>query len=258
VLINWFTVCAQIVNFVVLVALLKHFLYGPIIRSMDAREQKIADRVAEAERKNVAAEQAEKNFREKNREIAEKSAGMLSMAKADADARRSELIQQARQEVSKQKTGWQEAVQKEQEAFIRNLRQIAGSQIYAISRRALVDICSASVEERAADVFLAKILNLTPGDRQKFSQAADATGSVLTVRSAFPLSRMLRHKLTTVVHTNIVPGAKISYETSPELILGFELITQGCKISWNLDDYLKVLEARAREALSQKVYHTGG
>ena len=50
-LIDWFTVCAQIVNFLVLVALLKHFLYGPILRAMDAREQTIAGRLAEAQQK---------------------------------------------------------------------------------------------------------------------------------------------------------------------------------------------------------------
>ena len=42
-LIDWFTVAAQIVNFLILVYLLKRFLYGPLIRAMDAREKRIAD-----------------------------------------------------------------------------------------------------------------------------------------------------------------------------------------------------------------------
>jgi len=37
VLIDWFTVIAQIINFLVLVYLLKRFLYGPIIRVIDER-----------------------------------------------------------------------------------------------------------------------------------------------------------------------------------------------------------------------------
>ena len=52
-LIDWFTVVAQIVNFLILVALLKHFLYGPLVRAIDAREERIAARLAEAERKRT-------------------------------------------------------------------------------------------------------------------------------------------------------------------------------------------------------------
>ena len=45
-LIDWFTVVAQIVNFLILVALLKRFLYGPLIRAIDARENGIAAQIA--------------------------------------------------------------------------------------------------------------------------------------------------------------------------------------------------------------------
>jgi len=41
-LIDWFTVGAQIVNFLILVWLLQHFLYKPILNAIDAREKRIA------------------------------------------------------------------------------------------------------------------------------------------------------------------------------------------------------------------------
>ena len=53
-LINWFTVAAQIVNFLILVALLKRFLYGPIVAAMSAREGRIAAQLTEAQRKKAA------------------------------------------------------------------------------------------------------------------------------------------------------------------------------------------------------------
>jgi F-type H+-transporting ATPase subunit b len=48
-LIDWFTVAAQIVNFLVLVALLKHFLWGRLVRAIDEREKRIAGRLSAAE-----------------------------------------------------------------------------------------------------------------------------------------------------------------------------------------------------------------
>ena len=51
-LIDWFTVGAQVLNFLVLVWLLKRFLYKPVLDAIDAREKGIASRLAEA-KKNI-------------------------------------------------------------------------------------------------------------------------------------------------------------------------------------------------------------
>ena len=79
---------------------------------------------------------------------------------------------------------------------MRHLRQMAGHQVYAISRRALADLCSANLEARTVDVFLSRLRDLDPAERQKFAEAVQATDAVLTVRSAFPLSRALQDTLT--------------------------------------------------------------
>ena len=64
-LINWFTVLAQIVNFLILVVLLKYLLYNRIIKAMDEREGKIQLRLKEAEAKEQAAGQEAQSLREK-------------------------------------------------------------------------------------------------------------------------------------------------------------------------------------------------
>jgi len=47
-LIDWFTVGAQALNFIILVWLLKRFLYKPILGAVDAREKRIAAELADA------------------------------------------------------------------------------------------------------------------------------------------------------------------------------------------------------------------
>ena len=48
-LIDWFTVGAQALNFLILVWLMKHFLYQPILHAIDAREKKIAAELAKGD-----------------------------------------------------------------------------------------------------------------------------------------------------------------------------------------------------------------
>jgi F-type H+-transporting ATPase subunit b len=52
--IDWFTVAAQVINFVILVLLLKRFLYRPILHAIDERENRIASDIADAREKSAA------------------------------------------------------------------------------------------------------------------------------------------------------------------------------------------------------------
>ena len=54
-LIDWFTIGAQALNFIVLVWLLKRYLYKPILDAIDAREQRIATELADAAAKKAEA-----------------------------------------------------------------------------------------------------------------------------------------------------------------------------------------------------------
>ena len=52
-LIDWFTVGAQTINFLILVWLMKRFLYKPILHAIDAREERIAKELADADAKKA-------------------------------------------------------------------------------------------------------------------------------------------------------------------------------------------------------------
>ena len=60
--IDWFTFAAQIVNFLILVGLLRYFLYGPIVRTMQDRERRVTQKLSDAETARAAAEQQRKQL----------------------------------------------------------------------------------------------------------------------------------------------------------------------------------------------------
>ena len=60
--VDWFTVIAQILNFVVLVLLLKKFLYKPVLTAIAAREKLIADEIADAKEKMAQADKERNEF----------------------------------------------------------------------------------------------------------------------------------------------------------------------------------------------------
>jgi F-type H+-transporting ATPase subunit b len=252
VLINWFTVIAQIVNFLILVVLLKYLLYNRIIKAMDEREGKIQLHLKEAEEKEQAAEQEAQSLREKNRDFDEKREYMLAQAKKEADARRKELIQEARQAATNLRLVWQEAVRREKESFVLNLRKMAAAQAYSITRKAFEDLADAEPEERMVDVFLARIQKIKKKERDALVASIKEAGNEVVIQSAFEITSKMRTKVTQALHRHLSGEIAPRYETTPDLIMGIELKTRGRKIAWNLRHYLDTMEENALRTLEQE------
>jgi len=96
VLIDWFTVGAQALNFLVLVWLLKRFLYQPILDAVDARERRIAAELNDAETKQAQASQQRDEFARRNEEIAGQRGALLAQAADEAAIVRQRLLDEAR------------------------------------------------------------------------------------------------------------------------------------------------------------------
>ena len=88
-LIDWFTVGAQAINFIILVWLLKRFLYKPILDAVDAREKRIATELADADAKKAEAEKERDEFQHKNEEFDRQRAALLSKADGGGESRTS-------------------------------------------------------------------------------------------------------------------------------------------------------------------------
>ena len=65
-LIDWFTVAAQALNFLILVWLMKRYLYQPILNAIASREQLISGELKDADTKKAEAQKERENFEHKN------------------------------------------------------------------------------------------------------------------------------------------------------------------------------------------------
>src|ERR1700677_5110648 len=95
-LINWFPVVAQVINFLILVWLLKRFLYKPILQAIDQREKGIATQLAQAEAKRAEAQKQCDDFQHKNEAFDQERASLLKKAEEEANAQRQRLLEDAR------------------------------------------------------------------------------------------------------------------------------------------------------------------
>ncbi len=251
-LINWFTVTAQVINFLVLVYLLKRFLYGPIIKAMDEREKRIALRLEEGQRKKNEAEREVERYLKKNRDLDNRREALLSEIKEEADARRKELMNEARNQVDAVRDKWYEAIEREKEAFLQDLRQRAGRQTCAIARQALKDLANIDLEHHIVLVFIERLRNLDKEELEAIKESFQKSGGRVNLRSAFEIPQEMIRQIAEALQNHGADPVDLQLKVSSDVICGIELKVHGRKIAWSLEDYLETLEEALVEALEGK------
>lgn len=250
-LIDWFTVIAQIINFLILVFLLWRFLYKPINQTMEERQRRITNRWQEAQRKQEEAEEEARLYRQQQQELKQNTAKLMDEARAKAEEEREKLIQAARKEVDLMRAGWQETIRGEQNEFLRSLRERLQTQTSMIARRVLQDLANTKLEERVIAVFLQRLRELDEGQvRELIQQPARE----IIIYSSFEIPQAQRQEFIHVLRCQkIIQGLEISFKTTPDLICGINLQWASYQISWNFADYLESLT----EKFSQFFQHEG-
>jgi len=255
--IDWFTLVAQIINFLILVGLLKKFLYGPIIRAMDDRERGIASRLEEANEREREAQQEIQAYRAKREELEEGREEALARAREEAETTRHELIASARDDVREMQQQWRHAVQDEQESFLRDLQAEVGKGVCEVTARIMRDLANERLQDHIVEVFLDRARDVEGVDREALREAIAAAGGQVTIRSTFELGEKQQQKVAQLVRQEFVADGTVAFEKDHDLICGLEVRSGGRRLGWNVDDYLGAVAESLAAALKEEVGSDG-
>ena len=250
-LIDWFTVAAQSINFLLLVWLLKRFLYRPILSAMDAREQRITAQLHDAEALKQEAEAQSKDLRAASEEFARRKQALFDEAKAEADTTRERLTEEARHEIQSLRRKWRETLQEEENALHAEIMHAIQEEIIEISRYALRDLAGIELEQQIAAAFVRRLKRLDDGEKEQLASDVKMSEKPMTIRSAFDLPPAIRLQIESVVRETLGTHLAVGYERVPELIAGLELSSGGRKVSWSISGYLSSLEQHLSRVVEQ-------
>lgn len=264
-LIDWFTVFAQLVNFIILMALLKRFLYQPILDALNAREQKINQQLEDAERIQCEAEQARSEYLAKQTQFETRKSALMQQAQDEAHYERDKLIKAARNEAERLRSNELQAWRHEQIASRHELISRIHQEIFALSRQALEDLASVNLEQALCETFARQLQTLDDAEVESFREAAASSSSPVAVRSAFELPDSGKDHLAQAIRAWVSADIAIEFTTEPDLVCGIELLCNGRKLAWHIADYLAMLEkhidrvwsSRPAHAASESTDHVG-
>ena len=244
-LIDWTTVAFQLFNFLLLVVLLKRFLYGPITRAMDRREEELAEVRAEALRLRSEAETALDSYLRQQRELEEQSDKLLRQATEEAEVRRRELLSQARAEAEAQRDQWHQSLHDQQRDFLAEVQQRSVTGVLTLARRALAELTDEKLENSLAQALLTRLRELPETDQSRFLAAARS--GRLVARGGFAADEDLRLKLGEALGNGLGAPLELAWEESPEATLDIEIVGDGLRLAWGVSGYLEEVRERVRK-----------
>lgn len=239
--INWFTVIAQIINFFILVWLLKRFLYKPVLNAIDQRDEKIASQLHDAKEEKAKAEKEHELFLQKNETFDKERAAKIHQVHEEANSEKQRLLEKVRQESNALRLKYEDSFVQQKEHLADTIKRQTKDAVFAIADKALADLANTNLEEQVVKVFVGKIQSLDNEDKIKLKVALDHTKGIMTIKSAFELSASSKSELEKTIGKITGQQNSFEYLLEPELVSGIEIYTQSYQLAWNIDSYLNSL-----------------
>lgn len=235
-LIDWFTVLAQIINFLILIYLLKRFLYGPVIRAMEAREKRVAEAMDRAKNAEQEANQRSLELESERQALLSSKERLLAEARAEVDKWREKTLKTAQEEVETLRRSWMDRLTRDREAFLNTLKRRIAEQVMRIGDKVLKDLANQGLDHQIIEVFLEKVST----KKDEFLQ--EALNRPVSVQSGLPLSDDQVRGIREHLDQWFPSASTIQFEVAPQLGMGIQVIAGDRKVAWNLAEYLDDLE----------------
>ena len=251
--INWFTVIAQIINFFVLVWLLRRFLYKPVLKAIDERENKIASELKDAKAKETEAKKEQAEFLEKNEKFDQQKKKLMDNVIAETNEEREKLLEEARNEAAVLRSKLEKSLDAMQENLEHDIAQKTQEEVFAITRKTLKDLASMSLEEQSVNIFVNRLKELKNEEKKKLTDAFKSGSDSILVQTAFDLPSKQQTEIKSTVNEILGTKTQFQFNTVPKLISGIELTSNGYKLAWSISEYLSSIQKSISETMKAEL-----
>lgn len=251
-LIDTFTVVAQIINFLILVWLLKRYLYKPILKALDERGEKIAFELSEGTKMKAEAQEKRDEFQRKNELFDKEAKELNAKVNGEVAVEKNILLEELRKEAESTRSKYMESLLSEHHNLNQEITRKVQEEVFVIARKTLSELADTNLEESIIQVFVRRLKTLGNIEKEKLTTAVDSMNGNAVIISAFEVSPSNKSTIESAVNSVLAAELTFRYETAPDIVSGIELVIEGYKLSWSISDYIFSLENNLNNLIKEK------
>ena len=236
---NWSTFLLEIINFLVLVWILKRFLYRPVVTALRQRQEKIAEKLDQAARLKSESDDLQKQYESRLQDWErekQQARELLQEEIHQEKARRLEQLETELQDESKKAATIVERRRTEERQ--RDLEN-AHAQGAEFAAKLLEAAAGPELESRLFDLLMRAIDGMSEDQRSDLRTRCAASDNRITVTSAFPMKPEQTEKLRQKLSGKHSSDINLEHHLDPALVAGFRIAIDALVLHLNLQDELE-------------------
>jgi F-type H+-transporting ATPase subunit b len=233
--ISWSTFVLEIVNFLILVWILQHFLYRPVLDVIARRRAGIQKTLEDAKSMREEAQSLQRRYEGRLADWNAEKQQAADALRREVDAERKKRMQQLDEELAREREQAEVAERRRREAARREVEAQAIKHAASFATRLLERVSGPDVEARLVDLGVAELEQL-PDEKRK-ELGADSAQSVRIV-SAFALADAQREALTQALRRLLGEDLPLEFAIDTSLLAGFRIEIGAKTIALNLREEL--------------------
>ena len=235
---NWTTFTLEAINFLVLVWILKRFLYKPVLAAITQRKAAIDKTLSDAQARQTDAQALEKQFQNRLADWEHEKEGLRTALLEEISQQRVQMMGALENSLAKER----ERARVLEERRLRELQDKAETEGMAtglkFTARLLARLASPELERRLVDLAL-QDLALQPREQTEAIRAACAKADCRTkVTSSFPLPVAEREAIVARLQEAIKNGISVEFNEDSRLLAGLRIGIGPWILRANLQDEL--------------------
>ena len=245
---DWVTFSLEIVNFLVLLWILKHFLYKPVLNIIAQRQAGINDKLEEANKKQTEAEQLKLQYTNRLTEWENEKKAARHKLDEEIDSLRQQRMQDLNQQLEMERQKAEAIQQRRLEQEKTQTQMTALYQGAAFTAKLLSQLASPELEKQLIDLFIAQLQDMPEQQQQTIQSNIDPASNEIQVCSAYPLPQSVQQFLETALNKLVNKTITIKYTQDPNLIAGLRVSIGAFMLQANIQDELQSFARYAHDS----------
>jgi F-type H+-transporting ATPase subunit b len=243
---SWTTFVLETVNFLILLWILKRFLYKPVLESIARRKAAIENSLAQAASKNAVAESLKGQYQNRLEEWEKEKADLRAALTAEMQQQRERLMQDLRKSLDQE--GEKQRVLSE-----RRMKELEDRAVWQGTARA-VQFATRLLERVAGPELESRLVSIATEDlpalpEERRTAIRDACAgdppSQILIASAYPLGDACRNSLVQALRKATQVEVVPSFAVDPSLLAGLRMSAGPWIVRANLRDELQYFSEMA-------------
>ncbi|WP_319760217.1 ATPase [Maridesulfovibrio sp.] len=235
-LLDWFTIFAQILNFFLLIMLLKFFLYKPIVGAMQERKERVENETRELREARADVSRVKTELLSMRTDLENREAEVMAEIQVEAERWRQQAMESALAEIETMRREWLASLDREKDLVALNLRTKLSHEVSATAASIVQDLSGCDFEQLIMSGFVQRIADE--------ARNVDCADSDILIRTGFEHTDLQEQKLKQLIEGVFTAKNELVFITDAGLGIGVEIIAGDRKWEWNLNSYIAELETK--------------